>query len=331
MQNKIKKFLALIVLISNTFAAYNVIEFEISCKNDRTNISVFTSSVPSVQDTILSSPDRLVLDFENGIHQLKSKEFSNLPAGLLMRVRSSQFKPEPNRVTRLVFDLAEAPNNYSVEKDDEGLKISIPTPDYPTIESYKSGRKANIPPAPKEEKPEPKKEVKPEPEPEKKPETKEPDEEKVETEPKPKEEHESKEEQEPKEKQEQQLQIEEADEEQLTIDTTETDRSEYFRSRIEYERTVDRDPFIRVSNEIAAEIGDVRLPNYENLSLVGIVGTEGNYNALMQDSKGFGYMFVPGDSVLNGIVVSVNDTSITFSINEYGYIREVSMSLEKGN
>jgi hypothetical protein len=71
------------------------------------------------------------------------------------------------------------------------------------------------------------------------------------------------------------------------------------------------------------------MPSIENLFLVGILGSAGNFTALMQDDKGFGFMFSVGDSVLNGECVAVTDTSLTFKIDEYGYVRNVNFSLVK--
>jgi hypothetical protein len=148
-----RKLYYLLLFIFGVFplmAAYNVIEFSISSKSDTTRIKVVTDNVPIVRDTLLRNPERLVLDFEGGIDQFKAKEFRNLPGGLVMSVRVSQFKPN---VARVVLDLAEMPANITTESAADGIAIIFPTPKYPVIENYSSGRKANIPRAPQDKTP----------------------------------------------------------------------------------------------------------------------------------------------------------------------------------
>jgi hypothetical protein len=321
MRRFIRKYFALFIIsalfgiIATLSAAYNVIEFTISSKNDTTLIKVITDNKPQFSDSLLQNPDRLVIDFENGIQQFVSPDFKKMPAGLVMSVRTSQYKTQP-KVARVVIDLSEPIKNYRTTALADGLEIRVPTVGYPVIEKYKSGRKAKIPLAPQEKTLQDKKALaKTEEEKGAEGKTK-ASPEKPQTAPK------------DTTKKTKGETIEEFVIPQAEGIVADTARKAYYvRSKIVYETMQKRDPFQAVLTTKKSEMGKVAVPNIENLKLVGIIGKPGDFNALLQDDRGFGYIFSLGDSVSNGDCVAISDTSLTFRINEYGYIRDVTITM----
>ena len=338
------------MVISPIFAAYNIVEFAISCKNDETKIKIYTDNVPIVRDSVLTNPDRLVLTFKGGINQFKTNEYNVLPGGLVLSVRINQISSGPDYLTQVIMDIADSPGNYKKEKNDDGFTLSIETAGYPEIETHKSGRKANIPKPPTE----PQKEIE-KPKQTKKPietppaETKDTTKSTTEKTSTPKAEASKPATGKPVSKpssdkaaktpptqsndslKTQQSKTDSAipeDFEEPTSDDEDIEDS-IIRDNIVYERPVERDPFIKVDNAQKVTIGEYSRPGIEGVSLVGVIGSAGDYIALLQNGKGFGYMLEMGDSVQNGIVVAVSDSSIIFRIDDYGYIRDVKMPLKR--
>ena len=330
------KLLMIIMLISPIFAAYNIVEFAISCKNDETKIKIFSDNVPTVRDSVLTNPDRLILTFEGAINQFKTNEYNVLPGGLVLSVRINQLSSGPDYITQVIMDIADSPGKYKKEKLDDGFALSIETAGYPEIETHKSGRKANIPKPPAE----PVKEIE-KPKQTKKPiKAEKPDSTKTEQPSTAKAEatETDKATKTPSTKSSDSLKTQpnktgsakpEGFEEPTGDSTSVKTRDCIIRDRIVYERPVERDPFIKVDNAQRVTIGEYSRPGIEGVSLVGISGSAGDYIALLQNGKGFGYMLEIGDSVQNGIVIAVNDSSIVFRIDDYGYIRDVKMPLKR--
>jgi type II secretory pathway component GspD/PulD (secretin) len=75
------------------------------------------------QDFLLKNPDRLVVDLVGARHALEKTSYDG--DGKLVRgVRTSQFRSEPNEVTRLVFDIAEG-TRYKVAKNGTTVEVSF--------------------------------------------------------------------------------------------------------------------------------------------------------------------------------------------------------------
>jgi type IV pilus secretin PilQ/predicted competence protein len=75
------------------------------------------------QDFLLKNPDRLVVDLVGARHALEKTSYDG--DGKLVRgVRTSQFRSDPNEVTRLVFDLTEG-TSYKVAKNGTTVEVSF--------------------------------------------------------------------------------------------------------------------------------------------------------------------------------------------------------------
>ena len=73
------------------------------------------------QEFVLSNPNRLVVDLMGAHHELGQTSYEG--DGRLVRgVRTSQFRSDPDEVTRVVFDLAEGAE-FQVEKKENALEV----------------------------------------------------------------------------------------------------------------------------------------------------------------------------------------------------------------
>ncbi len=90
-----------------------------------------------------------------------------------------------------------------------------------------------------------------------------------------------------------------------------------------------RDPFAPLTERIGTELGEIPLPTFESLKLVGILKDEAGNRALLEDQRGYGYIMKNGDKIKNGYVVSVEDKKVIFQIQEYGWSK--TMALEFSN
>ena len=94
-----------------------------------------------------------------------------------------------------------------------------------------------------------------------------------------------------------------------------------------YERDGRRDPFVPLTQRISFEFGEAPVPNVENLQLVGVLEDDSGIRALLEDDQGYGYIMMVGDKVKNGQVVLVAKDKIIFQIEEYGWMRTVTLEL----
>ena len=101
------------------------------------------------------------------------------------------------------------------------------------------------------------------------------------------------------------------------------------RKTIYYHADGKRDPFVPLTERISTELGEVPLPKFETLKLVGILKDEAGNRALLEDERGYGYIMKNGDEIKNGYVVSVEDDRITFQIQEYGWSKTMTLELSK--
>ncbi len=105
---------------------------------------------------------------------------------------------------------------------------------------------------------------------------------------------------------------------------------------IQYKKTNPRDPFETL---IALNDGDKKrnidlnqIPNIETLHLVGVLESVlGTDAALLEDRDGIGYILRTGDRVKNGYVAQIDDNSVYFQINEYGWSRTVIKHMKNEN
>jgi type IV pilus secretin PilQ/predicted competence protein len=75
------------------------------------------------QDFLLKNPDRLVVDLVGAKHALEKNRYDG-DGKLVHGVRTSQFRSEPDEVTRLVFDISEG-TRYKVAKNGTTVEVSF--------------------------------------------------------------------------------------------------------------------------------------------------------------------------------------------------------------
>jgi hypothetical protein len=99
------------------------------------------------------------------------------------------------------------------------------------------------------------------------------------------------------------------------------------REIIYYQSEGRRDPFAPLTERISTELGEIPLPTFESLKLVGILRDEAGNRALLEDDKGYGYILKKDDRIKNGYVVSVDDNQVVFQIQEYGWSKTIALEL----
>ncbi len=99
------------------------------------------------------------------------------------------------------------------------------------------------------------------------------------------------------------------------------------RKIITYNPETTRDPFLPLTEKEDMQFGEVSLPQFENLKLVGIIkDTRGN-EALLEDEIGFGYILRSGDKIKNGYVMSVEENKVIFHVEDYGGYKIMTLEL----
>jgi hypothetical protein len=102
------------------------------------------------------------------------------------------------------------------------------------------------------------------------------------------------------------------------------------REKVSYGSQGRRDPFSSLFDRVEDyEFGVPPLASIENLSLVGILQSFDQNLALLEDSRGFGYILQAGDRIKDGRVLRVDDDRVIFQVSEYGWTRNVSLELYK--
>ena len=99
------------------------------------------------------------------------------------------------------------------------------------------------------------------------------------------------------------------------------------REIIYYQSEGRRDPFAPLTERICTELGEIPLPTFESLRLVGILRDEAGNRALLEDDRGYGYILKKDDKIKNGYVVSVEDNQVVFQIQEYGWSKTIALEL----
>ena len=67
-------------------------------------------------------PDRLIVDIISATHALAAKEFRGLPSCGISAIRTSQYAVTPERIVRVVFDLAQTPI-YQITSDSRSVTV----------------------------------------------------------------------------------------------------------------------------------------------------------------------------------------------------------------
>ena len=289
-------------------ADYDVVGLKLYREGENTIAEIMTSGPTNVKTATLENPDRLLIDLIGGIHRLKTEGLLALPPGIVVEVRSAQNQAKPTPITRIVLTLAEPVGEISSEDGPRAGKVIIPTPGYPEFEPWSIGRET------------------PAKEPEEAPEAVTTD---TTTPAKPPAE----------EKSSPPATTEVVDttamdtsgvEVVTTTDSSLAPGTAFIRRMVKYDGEDFRDPFVVAKAVSEARFGEEALPSADVLELVGIV--KGQYDellAVLQDNRGWGYIMGVSDSVKDGIVGEVTDSTVRFDITEFGITRPIIMGLSK--
>ncbi|MFC1501614.1 AMIN domain-containing protein [Elusimicrobiota bacterium] len=88
------------------------------------SLLLILSGNPEYNIFALSKPERLVIDFSNTEYAIK-KGIIPVSNPFVEKVRGSQFKKDPVKVTRMVIDLKKSGIDYEVTKEDEVIILSF--------------------------------------------------------------------------------------------------------------------------------------------------------------------------------------------------------------
>ena len=105
-------------------------EVQIAPAGADTEITVVVGGEIEVHHFLLADPARLILDVEGASHDLDRHSYGAIGRGGVIRLRSSQFRPD---VVRLVFDLTRE-LEYTVEKTQGKVRVrfeNVSDPDRP--------------------------------------------------------------------------------------------------------------------------------------------------------------------------------------------------------
>ena len=308
---EIKKHICLLIFaVTLACGAYDVEGLNLSREGDNTVVKIITSGPTDIKTAQLTGPDRLLIDLIGGIHRLKDEGLPRLPAGIAVDIRTAQNQAKPQPITRIVLVLAEPIGDVRVENGPRSGKVYIPTPGYPEFETWSIGMSApqEIP-----EKPEQQAGVQTEPS------------DTVES-----------------------LKTDIVDTTPMmpaisdslsddsemiavVVEDSMGNKASFIRPKVVYEGHLNRDPFyLETENEPSTDFGEEERPWSWSLKLVGIVaGKSGSPLAIMQDNKGWGFIFGVGDSIKDGAVDEITDSTVTFGIVEFGTTRPLTLSLPK--
>jgi type IV pilus assembly protein PilQ len=113
--------IALVSSAQSDVARVNAIRVENSATSTRYLID--QTGLADFQDFLLSNPNRLVVDLVGARHALEKTSYEG--DGKLVRgVRTSQFRSDPDEVTRIVFDLTEG-TRYKVARNGQTVEVSF--------------------------------------------------------------------------------------------------------------------------------------------------------------------------------------------------------------
>ena len=80
-----------------------------------------------IVEATANKPYRIVVDVKNAVPGLPQFAFKNLPSGSIKQIRTSQFSTDPEKVVRIVFDVA-GTLTYKVKGDGNTFTLQINTP-----------------------------------------------------------------------------------------------------------------------------------------------------------------------------------------------------------
>ncbi|MCX6833316.1 MAG: AMIN domain-containing protein, partial [candidate division Zixibacteria bacterium] len=86
-----------------------------------------TEFTHQIVEAAANKPYRIVVDVKDAVPGLPQLAFKNLPPGSIKQIRTSQFSTDPEKVVRVVFDVAGA-LTYKVKGDGNTFSLQINTP-----------------------------------------------------------------------------------------------------------------------------------------------------------------------------------------------------------
>jgi hypothetical protein len=99
------------------------------------------------------------------------------------------------------------------------------------------------------------------------------------------------------------------------------------REPVSYTNGGRRDPFVPLPAQQKVEFGQTPLPDVQKLSIVGILQGADGYRALVQDDEDNGYVLRKGDRVLYGYVARIEAERVIFYLNRRGLDRTVILKI----
>ena len=118
----------------------NAIHVEVSATSTKYVIEQTGSA--DFQDFLLNNPSRLVVDLVGARHALEKTRYDG-DGKLVKGVRTSQFRSDPDEVTRVVFDLAEG-TRYKVSKTGTAVEVSFFAGQAEPVEAEEKTMKASF-------------------------------------------------------------------------------------------------------------------------------------------------------------------------------------------
>lgn len=124
---------------TNIFGAVLVGDISLEKRGDSTLVTIMannpfqfnSSSVPAKE----GRPFRILIDCKDALHNLPKYDFRNLPSGIVTSIRTSQYQTDPNRVVRIVLDVAKTVN-YDIYASGNTMVITLVSMGEPDFERW---------------------------------------------------------------------------------------------------------------------------------------------------------------------------------------------------
>jgi len=349
-------FLLACLWISSVEGAYQVtgISFDSSPGEIRVNIR---TDGPVAYDyfTMEETEPQLIIDLTDAVHALERYRFEPPATDVIRRVRTSQYRPYPHPVVRVVLDLRDiVPFELSIVDQDLVVALTAPAsapgtgradgelsgnpvmkPEHAVMTEAGDEPEADIHPDPTVEITVPEKNVS-EPD---RPETSAPAQAEPSTmeSPPPAPAGMEPTEMEPTEMEPAVMESAAAKVEGTEPDTAVSTHQPGslmdrlmalgIREPVSYHSGGRRDPFVPLPAQQDVEFGQTPLPDVEKLSIVGILQGFDGYRALAQDDEDNGYVLRKGDRVLHGYVARIEAERVIFYLNRRGLDRTVILKI----
>jgi hypothetical protein len=299
-------------------AAYRVTGLELSSMEKGPAITITADGPVSYKYFTIGGPEpRLVVDFSDAVHGLPKYHFVNLETPMITRIRTSQYRPYPEPVVRVVLDMPKLLTFqmalHEGEKDRLVIQLEAPVDSVSGVQTVVTKPEVSVEQVQGETQPPP-------------------------------EEHNQAAETPPKVHAQA---VEKApvvppsppDSAGPPEETSVPEKPEKvsspellalgFREPVSYSSGGRRDPFLSLPSQQETEFGEAPLPNVEKLTIVGILQGAGGYRGLAQDDKENGYVLRKGDRVLYGYVARIEEERVVFRLNRRGLDRTVILKLSQ--